>query len=170
MPQKYTFYQQLRMGIYINKFKFLVIIIDSMKKLMFMIFLFFVFGCVNTFTNISKENCDYENDVKKYIGKSNEECSRIRFMCETSREYFADECGCGCKLKQSSNLNKKENFCTPEQKKAEVCIQVYKPVCGWSDPQKIQCIKYPCAQIFSNSCFACADENVLYWTEGECPE
>lgn len=63
-----------------------------------------------------------------------------------------------------------KNYCTPEQKKADICIQLYNPVCGWLDPEKIQCIKYPCANTFSNSCFACIDENVLYWTEGECPK
>ena len=71
----------------------------------------------------------------------------------------------GCTAQQP-----KENFCTPEQKNATVCIQIYKPVCGWFDPAKIQCIKYPCAQTFSNSCVACADEKVLYWTEEECPK
>lgn len=63
----------------------------------------------------------------------------------------------------------KENYCTPESRQAEVCIQLYKPVCGWFDPEKIQCIRYPCAQTFSNSCFACANADVLYWTEGGCP-
>ncbi len=69
-----------------------------------------------------------------------------------------------------SEAKLEESYCTPEQKKAEVCIQIYDPVCGWFDPEKIQCIKYPCAQTFSNSCHACADEKVLYWTEGECPK
>ncbi len=51
----------------------------------------------------------------------------------------------------------------------EFCIELYQPVCGYFDPKKIQCIKYPCAQTFSNSCFACSNENVLYYTDGECP-
>jgi hypothetical protein len=62
------------------------------------------------------------------------------------------------------------NYCTPEQRQAEACIEIYQPVCGWFDGEKIQCFAYPCAQTFSNFCFACMDENVLYWTEGECPE
>ena len=60
-------------------------------------------------------------------------------------------------------------FCKPEDREAEACIEIYQPVCGWFDPEKIQCIRYPCAQTFGNSCFACMDENVLYYTEGECP-
>ena len=63
-----------------------------------------------------------------------------------------------------------ENLCEAGDRKVGACIEIYKPVCGWFDSNKIQCIKYPCAQTFSNSCFACMNENVLYWTEGECPE
>jgi len=63
-----------------------------------------------------------------------------------------------------------KTFCSPESREAEACITLYQPVCGWNDPEKIQCIKYPCAQTYSNNCFACIDENILYHTEGECPE
>lgn len=118
--------------------------------------------------NENTTRCNYEiGENRKYVSKSPDECSRIRFVCEQAMEYFEDDCGCGCK-KQESELQ--QNYCTPEQKKADVCIEIYKPVCGWSDPEKIQCIRYPCARTFSNSCYACADENVLYWTEGECPK
>lgn len=61
-----------------------------------------------------------------------------------------------------------KHFCTEEQRNVDACIEIYQPVCGWSDPAKIQCIRYPCASTYSNSCFACMDENVLYWTEGDC--
>ena len=64
----------------------------------------------------------------------------------------------------------KQNLCTPQSREAAACIQLYQPVCGWFDPAQIQCIKYPCAQTFSNSCFACMDEKVQYWTEEECPK
>lgn len=59
--------------------------------------------------------------------------------------------------------------CTPEQRGIDACTADYTPVCGWSDPEKIQCIKYPCAQTYSNACSACKDENVAYYTLGECP-
>jgi|TARA_Y100000310_G_C20634344_1_gene790388 hypothetical protein len=61
-----------------------------------------------------------------------------------------------------------KNYCPEESRGADVCIAVYDPVCGWSGPE-IKCLVYPCAQTFSNSCFACIDENVLFWTRGECP-
>ncbi len=76
----------------------------------------------------------------------------------------------GNEIGNETEDEKKQNYCTPESRQAEICIQLYKPVCGWFNPEKIQCIRYPCAQTFSNSCFACGNENVLYWTEGECPE
>jgi len=71
----------------------------------------------------------------------------------------------------SNNWNDKDNQtqhqCSPTS--SDSCQKMYRPVCGWFDPLKIQCIKYPCAETFSNDCFACADENVDYWTNGECP-
>ena len=70
----------------------------------------------------------------------------------------------------NQNESSKQNYCAAEQRKGEMCIELYKPVCGWFDPARIQCIKYPCAQIFSNSCSACHDGKVLYWTGGECPK
>ncbi len=73
-------------------------------------------------------------------------------------------------IAESAPTNSKENYCPPESRNAEACIQLYRPVCGFFNPQKIQCIKYPCANTYSNSCFACTNENVLYWTEGECPK
>lgn len=58
--------------------------------------------------------------------------------------------------------------CTAEQKKAEACIELYAPVCG--DVQ-VECITTPCNPVketFSNSCFACAEERVISYTEGAC--
>ena len=49
------------------------------------------------------------------------------------------------------------NYCTEEQKQAEVCIEIYQPVCG-----------YPEEETYSNSCFACMEENVEYWIDDEC--
>jgi len=62
-----------------------------------------------------------------------------------------------------------KNYCTPEQRKAEVCTEIWEPVCGWFDTS-IQCFKYPCAVTHGNECEACTDPNVEYWTDGECPE
>lgn len=72
------------------------------------------------------------------------------------------------------NLSDKEKdkkfYCPDESRQVEACIEIYQPVCGWFNPDKVQCLKYPCAETFSNSCFSCINENVMYYTEGECPE
>lgn len=65
---------------------------------------------------------------------------------------------------------KKQNFCSDESRNADLCITLYNPVCGWDDPEKIQCKKFPCASTYSNSCNACKNSDVLYWTSGECSE
>jgi len=52
-------------------------------------------------------------------------------------------------------------FCTEESRNAEFCIEIYQPVCGYdSNQNKIQ--------TFSNSCFACINENVKYYIDGQC--
>ena len=59
-------------------------------------------------------------------------------------------------------------YCTEEQRNVDACIEIYQPVCGFVE---VQCITAPCdpvPQTFSNNCFACTNENVLYYTEGEC--
>jgi len=58
--------------------------------------------------------------------------------------------------------------CSAEQKQAEFCTKEYIPVCGWFS-QNVKCIKYPCANVYSNKCEACKDPIVEYYTEGECP-
>lgn len=112
-------------------------------------------------TTVVNEKCDDSN--RKYVAKSQEECERVQILCEHLSEPFYDECGCGCIAKEVNN------FCKEEQRNADVCIEIYQPVCGWSDSEKIQCIRYPCANNYQNSCFACMNEDVLYWTKGECP-
>jgi len=71
---------------------------------------------------------------------------------------------------KDTKVKEEKHLCTPESRLADFCIEIYQPVCGWNDPDKIKCITYPCAQTYSNSCFSCMDENVLYYTEGECPK
>jgi len=60
------------------------------------------------------------------------------------------------------------NYCLEKSRNADACIAVYEPVCGNMDGEKIQCIRAPCANTYSNSCLACSDENVLYYASGEC--
>lgn len=61
------------------------------------------------------------------------------------------------------------NYCTTESRNAQVCNDIYQPVCGWFS-QNIKCIKYPCANTYSNSCNACQNKDVEYYIDGECPK
>jgi hypothetical protein len=119
------------------------------------------------------------DEPKKYVGNSLEECSRIKFMCEKNYVYFSDDKGCGCEYSfdQASAEPTPPSMppapgklqaidCPAERPQA--CTKEYVPVCGWYS-QDIQCIKYPCANVYGNKCMACADSQVAYYTEGQCP-
>jgi len=49
-----------------------------------------------------------------------------------------------------------ENFCSNKEA-GELCMTLYEPVCG-----------YPLKETFTNSCFACQNQEVVYWILGEC--
>jgi hypothetical protein len=40
--------------------------------------------------------CALTDPSKRYVGKSPDECSKIRFACDAGTGYFSDACGCGC--------------------------------------------------------------------------
>ena len=59
-------------------------------------------------------------------------------------------------------------ICPDESRNVDACIEIYQPVCGLT---RIECITTPCDPIpetYSNSCFACQNERVISYTEGEC--
>lgn len=61
-----------------------------------------------------------------------------------------------------------ETLCDSSQGNAEVCAQIYSPVCATVE---IQCIRAPCNPIketFSNSCEACRNSLVKSYTQGKC--
>jgi hypothetical protein len=48
-------------------------------------------------TEDQNASCDFLADPNKtYVGQSPDQCATIRFVCEEGKEYFADDCGCGC--------------------------------------------------------------------------
>lgn len=58
--------------------------------------------------------------------------------------------------------------CTEEQRNVDACIDIYQPVCATVN---IQCITTPCNPIketYSNSCRACKNSLVDFYTMGEC--
>ena len=52
----------------------------------------------------------------------------------------------------------------------EVCPFIFEPVCGWTG---IQCLVAPCPEAhrdFGNGCEACSNQDILWYTPGECPD
>lgn len=118
----------------------------------------------------SENNTDKNNNLNnslsvKYVSYDVDECSRILFTCIDEYKPFSDNTGCGCK----KEAEQKENiYCTPNQRNAQACIEIYQPVCGYV---QVECITTPCNPVpetFSNNCFACSNERVSYYTEGAC--
>ena len=56
------------------------------------------------------------------------------------------------------NVDDGRTYCSSGSRNAQVCIDIYEPVCG-----------YPVARTYSNSCVACSDANVGYYYSGGCP-
>jgi hypothetical protein len=47
--------------------------------------------------------------------------------------------------------------CSSESRGAEACISLYEPVCSYDGQSQ-----------FSNSCFACINSSIEFYTQGEC--
>jgi len=77
--------------------------------------------------------------------------------------------GPDCEFEKCPSGDDGRFYCEASQRGVEACIEIYQPVCGWFDSEKIQCMTYPCAKTYSNSCFSCQNPDVLYWTDGGCP-
>ena len=51
--------------------------------------------------------------------------------------------------------------CKSEEKTVDVCHEVYQLVCGYTDKDNKE---------YSNGCFACKDNDVIFWITGPCEE
>ncbi len=67
----------------------------------------------------------------------------------------------------SEILRDSKIYCMPEQRNADVCIEIYEPVCGYFSEES-GCEDSSCRKEYSNSCFACNDERVIYYEKGMC--
>lgn len=56
------------------------------------------------------------------------------------------------------DTTKTKQFCSDADREVDACIEIYQPVCG-SD-----------ARTYPNSCFACINQNVAFFLEGECSD
>jgi hypothetical protein len=61
------------------------------------------------------------------------------------------------------------NYCGPDSRLVDACVEIYDPVCGVFFSGRGGCPEDPCAQTFSNDCFACMNRSIEYWLPGECP-
>lgn len=102
---------------------------------------------------------------KRYISQDLNKCVDLDFDCNIQEKRFMDGQGCGCQ----SSTEVIKNICSPADKAGDVCAQLYTATCGWFN-QAIKCLRYPCAQNFGNPCEACHNQQVEYWTAGECPK
>jgi hypothetical protein len=95
-------------------------------------------------------------------------CTMDAKMCPDGS--YVGRTGPACEFAACPNetATPKAVVCTPEQKQAEACIEIYQPVCA---SVQIQCITTPCEPIqktFGNSCDACSQHSVTEYTEGAC--
>lgn len=96
-----------------------------------------------------------ENQGKRYILHSPQECERARIVCQAGESFFSDSQGCGCEpaLKEGGTM----------------CPDIYMPVCGTT---VVECIRAPCPPLketYSNRCEA-ERAHVTSITNGACPK
>lgn len=117
-----------------------------------------VYSCIQTYGAVCANNkCESRLEPAG--------CTQEAKICEDG-SAVGRNASLGCEFNPCPELIR--NNCSDESRKVDACIELYQPVCGWNGPE-IQCFRYPCASTYSNSCFACQNEIVEYWTDGECP-
>lgn len=68
---------------------------------------------------------------------------------------------------ESEDQSYEPHYCIPESRGIE-CDESQDVVCGWFSNQQSTC-DGPCVKLFVNTCQACSDDRVEYWTNGDCP-
>lgn len=121
--------------------------------------------CLRTWEEPCEE--EIEEPEKRYLHTNLQLCKYAEIICEEGETPFFAQDGCGCVV---GDPEPDKYFCLETSNEDYACTQEYDPVCGWFDSTKVECVDYPCAEDFSNSCEACRNSNVKYWTEGVCPE
>jgi len=126
-------------------------------------------ACINSGGTVGTESCcksseDFPNSC--LIGACG--CAPA-----DSREVKVCNCGTDKCFNGNKCLGTGEEditFCTPEQRNADACYEIYDPVCA---KMNIQCIQAPCDpiyQTFSNDCEACKNPLAGSYIRGECAD
>jgi hypothetical protein len=74
------------------------------------------------------------------------------------------------KIEQNNQHSEDKFFfsCPPGSRKADFCLEVYEPVCGWFTEKPSECNSIYCRESYANQCFACKDNRVIGYTKGKC--
>ncbi len=95
-------------------------------------------------------------------------CTMDAMQCPDGSYVGRTGPNCAFVCPASDTPNPDEIICTAEQKQAEACIEIYAPVCA---QVQVECVTTPCnpvPQTYPNSCFACAENRVISYTDGSC--
>jgi hypothetical protein len=131
---------------------------------------------------IVEKECIKEGGSIPIISKAPKCCDGLKLIKPMEKEILGisgictAKCGNGiCENVTETNYNCPrdcpivKNYCKPsDRRKNNACPTIYSPVCGWFN-SSTECLVYPCAANYSNSCTACINPIVSYWTIGECP-
>lgn len=90
---------------------------------------------------------EYSFEVNSLINPGRRETAKIKVYMEDGKIIETN---------YSESLIIAKTLCLEKQREAEACIEVYEPVCGSNN------------KTYTNGCFACLDEKVISYTEGEC--
>lgn len=92
-------------------------------------------------------------------------------VCAQNGETYSNPCvACSDSNVIGYNFGECESetfYCSDEMRSAEFCTEEYNPVCGYFT-KEVNCIRAPCADTYSNPCYACQNSMVSYYRFGEC--
>lgn len=112
-----------------------------------------------------------------FVGRTGPNCEfdscllQLPIACASDAKICPDgstvsRTGPNCEFAECSTPEKK--LCTSESRLAEMCGEIYAPVCA---AVRVECVTTPCNPVprtYSNECFACMNERVLSFQDGEC--
>jgi len=122
-----------------------------------------------------KDDCKSFNltdDPQSYCSVQNQSCIIIKTdykctnpgtiysKCVINQKTVCSPCINGCNngtcIKKNESI---KNYCKPSDRRKKECSTIYSPVCGADNSTQMT---------YSNSCIACTNSSVAYYTNGEC--